>query len=168
MHHLAPFQRREIRALELARTDGWRLKRYAIVADSRVFDPSAVEAATQAAFDRLPPAGTLDDANGNHGVGLQIFHFADEIPLVSPVFYWKWGSVLFNSHQMRSYSESPYKIVDGVREVVGCIWEMELVDFEVRAWRDMVLAGGADPGARVARYLDCLASEAGIAELTGV
>ena len=153
MQHLEPYQHREIRQLNLADSDGWRLKRYAIVADDRTLDPLAVDAATQGAFERLPKARTLSDAQSNHGIGFQIFHFSEQIPLVSPVFYWKWGSVLFNAHQMRSYSDNPYKIVDGVRDIVGCIWEMELVNFEVQAWRDIVLREGADPDARVAQYL---------------
>lgn len=163
MHHLAPFRRRKISALDPARGEGWHLKRYAILAESRVFDPAAVDVATQAALKRLPPAGALNDADNNHGVGVQLFHFSEEIPLVSPVFYWRWGSVLFNAHQLRSYSETPYEIVDGVRDVVGCIWEMELVSFEVRSWRDIVLTEGAEPAKRIEQYLAAHASDATIA-----
>jgi len=162
MQHLKPYRSRDIRALGLSEQDGWRLKRYAIIADGRELDEKAVEAATQAAFLRLPMAGSLIDGQYNHGVGFQIFHFAEDIPLVSPVYYWKWGSVLFNAHQMRSYSDSPYQIVDGVRDVVGCIWEMEVVAFEVRAWRDLVLSESSATEAEVTRYLGTAASrEAG-------
>lgn len=153
MQHLERYQRREVRKLALAENKGWRLKRYAIVADGRTLDPLAIDAATQGALERLPKAGMLLDAEENHGIGFQIFHFAEQIPLVSPVFYWKSGSVLFNAHQMRSYSDTPYKIEDGVRDVVGCIWEMELVNFEVQAWRDTVLREGTDPENRIATYL---------------
>lgn len=154
MQHLERYRTRETRVLGLANGNGWRLKRYVIVAPDRRFDATAVEAATKAALVRLPPAGTLDDADSNHGIGVQIFHFAEQVPLTSHVFYWKWGSVLFNSHQMRSYSEEPYEIVDGVSDVVGCVWEMELVNFEVQAWRDIVLSGGANPVSSVAQYLE--------------
>ena len=167
MQHLEPYRRRDIRHLEQVDCNGWRLKRYAIIADGRAFDPLVVEAATAAALERLPKAGTLTDGQDNHGIGVQIFHFAEQIPLVSPVFYWKWGSVLFNAHQVRSYSTSPYKIVDGVREVVGCIWEMELVSFEVQAWRNIVLGGDADPNDRVERYLNASAAPNGLPQPLG-
>lgn len=153
MKHVQPFRSRKVQSLGLAAQDGWRIKRYAIVADNRALNPQGVAAATEAAFARLPKAGPLEDGQGNHGVGFQILHFSEEIPLVSPVFYWQWGSVLFNAHQMRSYTESPYEVVDGVAEVVGCVWEMELVAFESAAWRENVLTSGADIATRVERYL---------------
>ena len=33
------------------------------------------------------------DRTGNHAVGFKIVHFA-EVAIVSPLFYWQWGSVL--------------------------------------------------------------------------
>lgn len=148
-----PFKPRVVHPLSLSRQHGWRLKRYRIMADNRTEDEAAIAAATAAAFARLPTAGRLEDADGNHGVGFQIFHFSEEIPLVSPVFYWTRGSVLSHPMQMRSYSEAPYEIVDGVPDVVGCIWEMEIVTYEITAWRNIVLADGVDVSARVERYL---------------
>lgn len=153
MQHFKTFQDRTVRALDISERDSWRLKRYAIIAAHREYDTGGVMAATDAAFARLPKAGTLQDAQSNHGIGFQIIHFAEDIPLVSPVFYWTWGSVLFNAHQMRSYRQAPYEIVDGVRDVVGCIWEMQLVAFEVRAWRDTVLSGHGEAETNVAKYL---------------
>ncbi|MEM9348649.1 MAG: hypothetical protein AAGA47_00175 [Pseudomonadota bacterium] len=152
-NHLAPYKHRQTHNLSLASGKGWQLKRYAIVAKGRVLSETAVKAATNAAFDRLPEAGTLDKPEGNHGIGFQLFHFSEQIPLVSPVFYWMWGSVLSNALQMRSYSEAPYKLVDGVAEVVGCIWEMEIVQHEINAWRDLVLNDGQEPQQRVRAYL---------------
>lgn len=51
----------------------------------------------------------------------------------SPVFYWQWGSVLANLDQTRASWEEPTVFGDGIKEVVGCIWEMDVVSFE--NWR---------------------------------
>lgn len=153
MDHFSPFEKRDIQVIGMSRSSGWRLKRYAIIAKNRALNENAIALATDAAFERLPPAGTLENSAGNHGVGFQIFHFSEQIPLVSPVFYWKWGSVLSNAHQMRSYDNSSYKIVDGAEDVVGCIWEMEIVTFEVQLWRDVVLGPNSGYAADIDRYL---------------
>lgn len=153
MEHFKPFERREVSALSVFHKAGWRLKRYTIRAPNRSLDDAAVAAASDAALARLPTAGGLGDAEGNHGVGFQIFHFSEQIPLVSPMFYWKWGSVLSNAHQIRSYSDTPYALVDGAGEVIGCLWEMEIVAQEIRAWRDTMLAPGGHPSDRLRDYL---------------
>lgn len=79
MGHLDPFRARTVLPLDLEHSAGWQLKRYAILADGRTFSDEIAAAATAAAFDRLPLAGTLGDADGNHGVGFQLIHFAENI-----------------------------------------------------------------------------------------
>jgi hypothetical protein len=69
------------------------LKGYAILADGSALDEAISRAAAEEALRRLPRAGSLKDETGNQGVGFQIVHFA-EVAIVSPVFYWQWGSVL--------------------------------------------------------------------------
>lgn len=116
-------------------------------------DPAIVDAATGEALRRLPVPGALSDAAGNHGVGFQLVHFA-QVAVVSPVFYWQWGSVLANLEQLRASWDHPSRFEAGVREVVGCIWEMEIVAFEVDLWKRVMLAAGDRPETRLARYLD--------------
>ncbi|MEM7170511.1 MAG: hypothetical protein AAF530_10085 [Pseudomonadota bacterium] len=143
--HLQTFQARDVLFLPLAGGQGWRLKRYAILSHGRSFDPDIVTAATAAALKRLPPAGNLHEADGNHGVGFQIIHFA-QVAVVSPVFYWQWGSVLANAEQMRAPWDHPTRFATGVTEVIGCLWEMEIVSFEAQSWQDSLLAphGGSE------------------------
>ena len=154
MDHFARFQARETVPLPLAEDRGWRLKRYAIVADGRALDHAATEAATMEAMRRLPEAGALQDASGNHGIGFQIIHFAEQLSAVSPVFYWQWGSVLANIDQMRATWAAPSGFGDGVREVVGCVWEMQVVAFEMEAWTRIVLGSEVPPKDRISRYLN--------------
>jgi hypothetical protein len=137
---LQPFRPRPVLALPHVESNGWHLKRYAILADGRVFDEAIATAAGEEALRRLPKAGSLNDEAGNQGVAFQIVHFA-EVAVVSPVFYWQWGSVLAHLNQMRASWDAPTELGDGVREVVGCIWEMNIVQFEVVAWATQLLGG---------------------------
>lgn len=151
MKHLQAFQPRPVLTLPLAKTAGWQLKRYAILAEGRNFDDEIAASALVEAVVRLPKAGEIGDDTGNHGVGFQIIHFA-EVAVVSPVFYWQWGSVLANIGQMRAPWEQPTSFGDGKSEVVGCVWEMELVIFESCAWRDTVLGDSGTAAERLTRY----------------
>ncbi len=152
MNHLEEFVARPVQALPLVEQDGWRLKRYAILAEGRAFDAAVAEAASREALRRLPAASALSDADGNHGVGLQIVHFA-QVAVVSPVFYWQWGSVLARIDQLRAQWAEPEVFETGVAEVVGCIWEMEVVAFEMDLWKRTMLGADGAPEDRLARYL---------------
>lgn len=157
MHHLDPFRVRTVLPLDLEHSAGWQLKRYAILADGRAFSDQIAAAATAAAFDRLPQAGTLIDADGNHGVGFQLIHFA-ETAVVSPVFYWLWGSVLAHIDQLRAPWDDPTRFDTGKTDVFGCVWEMEIVTFETRAWTSTMLSDHGTPHERLKAYLEKVAT----------
>ncbi len=153
MKHFHPFQARDILTLPIAEHDGWRIKRYAILAKNRKFDEKIASAALDAAKKRLPKAGKLDDPDNNHGVGFQIIHFA-EVAVVSPLFYWMWGSVLANTKQMRAQWETPTIFEDGISEVVGCVWELEIITFEIQSWMNAMLCRTEPPQQEIKQYLN--------------
>ena len=153
MKHLQPFCPRHVVSLPVANGSGWHLKQYAILAEGKEYDQKVVSAALDGAVERLPQAGSLDDQDGNHGIGFQIIHFA-EVAVVSPVFFWQWGSVLANIRQMRAPWKHPTKFGTGVKEVVGCIWEMEVVNFEVSAWANTMLSDIGTPHENLADYFE--------------
>ncbi len=153
MDHLDPFRPRPVRALPPVERQGWRLKQYAIVSDGRAFDATVAEAACAEALHRLPVAGALSDGAGNHGVGFQIVHFA-QVAVVAPVFYWRWGSVLANLPQLRARWDRPDVFETGVAGVVGCVWEMQVVAFEVDLWQRTMLAAARAADERLAQYLE--------------
>ena len=150
--HLQPYEFRQVLLLPTVELNGWQLKRYGILANDKQYDSDVVLSALHSAIERLPSAGTLDDPDGNHGVGFQIIHFA-EIAIVSPVFYWIWGSVLANTDQMRAPWDASKAFETGVKEVVGCIWEMEVVCFETASWKNTMLRGIGTPSENLARYI---------------
>lgn len=153
MNHFQPFFSRNVLILPTVERSGWRLKRYAVLSNGKEFDQKVISAALDSAIERLPKAGGLDDENGNHGVSFQIIHFA-EVAVVSPVFYWQWGSVLANIQQMRAPWENSTKFDTGVKEVVGCIWEMQIVCFEIQAWTNTLLNNIGTPHDKLADYLE--------------
>ena len=153
MKHLQSFQSRPVLVLPSVQSNGWQLKRYCILSNGRKFDSKTISLALDSALARLPVAGKLGDAGGNHGVGFQIVHFA-EVAIVSPVFYWMWGSVLANVDQMRAQWNDAEKFETGVKQVVGCVWEMELVCFEIKSWKNTMLADVGSPADRLDNYLN--------------
>lgn len=151
--HLKPYQAREVTALPLAQQRGWRLKRYAIFSAGRAMDDAVVAGATGGVFDQLPAPGDLRDADGNHGVGFQILHFAEQVAAVSSQYFWQWGSVLARMPQMRSDWAAPAEFGPGRSEVVGCVWEMQIVTFETELWTRTMLSNDGALDARLASYL---------------
>lgn len=153
MEHLQSFTPRKVLLLPSVEINGWQLKRYGILAKDRVFDSSTTIAALDAAIERLPKAGKLDDPSGNHGVGFQLIHFA-EVAVVSPVFYWIWGSVIANTDQIKAQWENTNTFETGVKEVVGCVWELQILCFESQAWKETMLSGEGIPTENLSRYLE--------------
>ena len=154
MDHLQPYFPRKVLVLPTAETHGWKFKRYGILAKGKTYDPVTVSFSLEAAIERLPEAGSLRDPNGNHGVGIQLIHFA-EVAVVSPVFYWVWGSVLASTDQMRAQWNTSDKFNTGVKEVVGCIWEMQILCFEIQSWKESMLSGEGIPEENLSNYLKC-------------
>ena len=151
------FHPRRIMALPLGVADGWRLKRYALVADGRTVPDGVAEAAFDAAIAQLPRAATLenDAPYGNHGIGFQIVHFA-EAAVISPVFYWVWESVLAKLPQLRAEWSAPAVFGNGAEVALGCVWEMQIVTHETQAWVETMLSG-RPARQESARYLDATA-----------
>lgn len=79
---------------------------------------------------------------------------SQQVAVVSPVFYWQWGNVLAKIEHMRAKWETPTEFEDHVKEVVGCIWEMDVVSFEINAWKATVLNDVGSPAERLATYLE--------------
>ena len=163
MEHLQSYKPRRVLFLPIAEVNGWQLKQYVILAKDKPYEPLVASSALSAAAKRLPDPGKLTDPNGNHGVGIQLIHFA-EVAVVSPIFYWLWGSVLANTHQMRAQWESSSEFETGVKEVVGCVWEMQILCFETQSWKDTMLKGTGKPESNLSLYLE---SSCPTAELVG-
>lgn len=55
---------------------------------------------------------------------------------------------------MRAPWKHPAKFDTGVKKVVGCIWEMQIVCFEMQAWTNTLLNNVGTPGENLTDYLE--------------
>jgi len=62
--------------------------------------------------------------------------------------------VLANADQMRAPWENTKAFETGAKEVVGCIWELQVVCFEIQTWKDIMLGGSGESEENLGRYLN--------------
>jgi hypothetical protein len=137
---------RAIRFLRPERVGDWRLKLYSIAADGELARPELLDASLALAPSIFPAAAL---GNERHGVGFIIVHDARTASIA--LYYW-WQS--FNELHQRIYAgpkSDPRAMTQLANQSAGCVWEIEIIDFERRAWLADVLANPDGPD--VARYL---------------
>ena len=131
----------EPRQISFVRRDG-RLKHYGIGVDGPA-RPELLEATASAAAEVVPEGA----------VGFTIAHDAASAGL--GLVYW-WAND--NEIHMRAYAspqEDPGALAAFDGTGMACVWELEVIDFERRAWLEDVLKGG-DVGSYLERRLDAL------------
>jgi hypothetical protein len=109
--------------------------------------PEFVEAVRDLAATVLPQPPVADD---RYGVGFAIAHDARSLGIA--LVYW-WQSE--NELHQRIYvspKDDPGAFTQVENQPAGCVWELEVVDFERRAWIEDVLASPAGPA--LDRYLE--------------
>jgi hypothetical protein len=139
-----PHQPRPIRFVRAERVGDWRLKLYTISTHGTEARPALLAEALRRAPAIFPATG-----NGRHGVGFVTVH--DALTASIALYYW-WES--FNELHSRIYigpKADPAAMTLFPAQAAGCVWELEIIDFERRAWLADVLANPAGPD--VERYL---------------
>jgi hypothetical protein len=138
---MVPAMAYEPRFISLLERDG-RLKHYGIALHCRVPRP-ALAAATRRAAEQVVPDGasgfTIAHDAATAGLGL-VYWWANENELHQRVF----ASPLDDPAALEP--------VDGTG--MACVWELEVIDFERRAWLEDVLKAGD-----VSRYHQCALKE---------
>jgi hypothetical protein len=138
------------RAIRFVRHEGigdWHLKLYTIAAEGEHARPELVDEALRRAPSILPSPARGEH---RHGVGFVIVHDARTASIA--LYYW-WQS--FNELHQRILvgpKDDPRAMTQLQHASAGCVWEIEVIDFERRAWLADVLANPAGPD--VERYLD--------------
>jgi hypothetical protein len=142
----APHQARPIRFLRRERCGAWRLKLYGIALPGREPRREFVDAVMELAPDVFPSPAQTDD---RYGVGFVTAH--DSVIGGLALYYW-WQAA--NECHYRAFA-SPHDEPGALAKIedpgVGCVWELEIVDFERRAWLKDVLANPDGPD--LDRYL---------------
>jgi hypothetical protein len=142
-----PYRTRPVRFIRNEDVGGWRIKVYGIATPGNAPRAELVDAAVELAREVFPQPALEDD---RHGIGFLIVH--DSRTFGMALYYW-WQST--NELHQRHFL-SPLDDVTALEQVTfpqanGCVWELEAVDFERRAWIEDILANPDGPD--VERYL---------------
>lgn len=86
----------------------------------------------------------------DNGLGFVILH-PGTAGLTVSAFWWAQGSVLCHRMYRRLWSED--RALDPTsRPVVGCVYELALIDAEHRVWRETMMGPRPDPEAYLATW----------------
>ncbi len=143
---ISPYVARPIRFQELWQPGAWRLKLYGIAYGRAAPRPQMVEAAKRLALEVLP-------ANPGYGVGFIGAHDARG-GCYAFVDWWTDENEL---HHKNFLGPSPDELRPaGPNDSVACVWDLTVIDFERRAWHDLVVkrVDAPDVEAYLARRLD--------------
>jgi hypothetical protein len=143
----APYKPRHVRFIRREDVEGWQLKLYGIAVNGEEPRPQFVRSVRDLAATVLPQPPVAED---RYGVGFAIAHDARSLGIA--LVYW-WQSE--NELHQRIYvspKDDPTAFTKVENQPAGCVWELEVVDFERRVWIEDVLArpGGPD----LERYLE--------------
>jgi hypothetical protein len=141
-----PHRTRPIRFVRCERIGDWRLKLYTIATHGQAARSDLIDETLRRAPAIFPEPALADQ---RHGIGFIIVHDANTASIA--LYYW-WQS--FNELHQRVYvgpKHDPSAMTQLAHQSAGCVWELEVVDFERRAWLADVLANPGGPD--VERYL---------------
>jgi len=141
-----PHRTRPIRFVRLERIGDWQVKLYTIATHGETPRPELIAETLRRAPEIFPRPARGD---GRHGVGFMIVHDAATASIA--LYYW-WQA--FNELHQRVFAgprADPRAMRQLEQQTAGCVWELEVIDFERRAWLAEVLAHAQGPS--VERYL---------------
>jgi hypothetical protein len=143
----APYKPRHVRFIRREDVEGWQLKLYGIAVNGQEPRPEFVAATRDLAAQVLPQPPAGED---RYGVGFATAHDARAVGIA--LVYW-WQSE--NELHQRIYvspKDEPTAFTQVENQPAGCVWELEVVDFERRAWIEDVLSNPAGPN--IEAYLE--------------
>jgi hypothetical protein len=131
--------------------DDWQLKLYGIALPGLAPRTELVDAALAVAAEALPQPAK---AEGRDGTGFVVVHDAATV-CFALVYWWQNDNEL---HQRCFFSplDDPAALEPIANPAAGCVWELEVIDFERRAWLADVLANpeGPDVDLYLSRHFD--------------
>jgi hypothetical protein len=143
----APYKPRHVRFVRREEAEGWQLKLYSIALNGTEPDPAFVEATRDLAASILPQPPVADE---RYGIGFATAHDASSL-FIALIYWWQSENELHQRIYVSPKGE-PISFTQVENQPAGCVWELEIVDFERRAWIEGVLAGPDGPD--LGRYLD--------------
>ena len=145
------YRPRPIRSQGLRSIGDWRIKVYTIALPGQEARTDLVAATLDKAASVLP---TDAFAEGRHGAGFVIAH--DAAGVCFGLVYWWQGENELHQRLFMAETATPGALSPIENPAAGCVWELEVIDFERRAWLADVLANPAGPDVELylSRLLD--------------
>ena len=131
---------RPVRFLRMERVGDWRMKIYGIAMPGQAPRRDLVEESVWKATEVLPKDPR---AEGREGVGFVTVH--DGSTCAFSMIYWWHGVNELHQRLYVSPLDDPKAMTPIDPQPAGCVWELEVVDFERRAWLEDVLKNPSGP-----------------------
>jgi hypothetical protein len=147
----AAYAERLVRFIGIWEMNGWSLKVYGISATRDPSDKDTVSSVMIESGRQIAEAVfTRDPTTNSYGLGYIIFH---EGRLANWLLLDWWADEIQIRHQLyRSDSADPAGFQRVTSDLIACIWELRVVEFEREAWIQTMLKSPSRPD--VQRYLD--------------
>ena len=136
----APYKPRHVNFVRREDVQGWQLKLYGIAVNGQEPRQEFVEATRDLAAQVLPQPPAGED---RYGVGFAIAHDARSVG-IALVYFWKSENELHQRIYV-SPKDDPAAFTQVENQPAGCVWELEVVNFERLAWLEDVLSNPAGP-----------------------
>ena len=136
----AQYAPRPVRFIRMERAGDWRLKVYGIAMPCQAPRRELVEESIWKATEVLPKDAHAD---GREGVGFVTVHDAATCGIT--LIYWWQGTNELHQRISLSPLDDPTAMTQLEPQAAGCVWELEVVDFERRAWLEDVLKNPTGP-----------------------
>ncbi|MEO1139852.1 MAG: hypothetical protein AAFW87_10390 [Pseudomonadota bacterium] len=125
---------------------GVRFKVHDLLADGQVVSGDTVAITQQ--FLKTEVLKRVADMGESNGLGFVILHPGD-LGLSIAAQWWAQGSVLCQHIYRKTYDgDAPLDTI--ARPVVGCVWELAIIQAEQAAWRATMMQAKPDPEAYLA------------------
>jgi len=129
------YRTRPVEFMELWRPSPHRVcKVYGISTTGPTPRVELVEAAKRIAVDIIPDGSPTDDVDQT---AVLICH--DAGGSCWALIQWWVDSAILRSFVYRADGDTPGDLTEGPAGITACVWELEVIDFERRAWTNLML-----------------------------
>lgn len=128
-----------------------RMKVYGLISDGQTITEDMRTTAQRVWAEDLPPqVAAMGDSNQ---LGFMIVH-PGTLGVTISCHWWAQGSVLCQ-HLFRQLYGAEVPMDTASRPVIGCVYELEVLDAERAAWRRCMMGKAQDPEAYLAARMLC-------------
>lgn len=137
-----PYKARPIQFLQLHAQGDWKIKMYSISSKQPVVSSAHIERA-KALLAEVLPSGASDAEQ--YGIAFSIIHEGNDGNYV--LVSWWTGENMLRHYVYADTPDQPhvYKNFSQTTGIVSCVWELEILYFEKKAWSKTVLLNNEKP-----------------------